>query len=358
MRVTFICLEWPHSGHVGGVGRYAHRLASSLVAVPGIDLAVVTFDGGDPVPGASMHFIPRPSGRVSRFYGAPLRLRGVVTQTDPDVVHSFGDDWALPVTTRAPLVRTFLGSALSEARSSSGLRKLNHYVLAVTEYISQRRSAYRIGIGPESFGSFHCQLLMPPVVPVEGGLRPPKTAEPSVVFIGSHGGRKRGSLVEDAVAAAGSQLDQRPSLTVIGPRSDAHRWSPGTVHVADASDEEVADVVARSWALMAPSSYEGFGIPAFEALSLGTPVIASSNPGSEYLRSLTRPAGALEVVADEDLESSLERRLRRGPKLDENEERGRREAVEALLRDASVARLVHDVYEVVLGSGKRGAGHA
>jgi glycosyltransferase involved in cell wall biosynthesis len=358
MRVTFICLEWPHEGHVGGVGRYAYRLASSLVAVTGIELAVVTFDGGLPLAGASMHFIPRASGRIGRFYGAPLRLRSVVTGTEPDVVHSFGDDWALPVRTRAPLVRTFLGSSLSEARSSSGLRKLNHYVLAVTEFISQKRSAYRIGIGPESFRAFGCDLLMPPVVPVAEGSRPPKTSGPSVVFIGSYGGRKRGRLVEDAVAEVSRRLDQRPSLTVIGPQSDAPRWSPEIVHISDASDGDVADIVARSWALMAPSSYEGFGIPTFEALSLGTPVIASSNPGSDYVLSLTEPAGALEVVADEHLASRLERRLRRGPKLDEDEERGRRRAVETLLRDASVERLKHDVYDVVAAPTRRGAADA
>jgi hypothetical protein len=59
MRVTFICLEWPHEGHVGGVGRYAYRLASSLVAVTGIELAVVTFDGGLPL--ADRPFLRRSS---------------------------------------------------------------------------------------------------------------------------------------------------------------------------------------------------------------------------------------------------------------------------------------------------------
>jgi glycosyltransferase involved in cell wall biosynthesis len=179
-----------------------------------------------------------------------------------------------------------------------------------------------------------------------------------VVFIGSHGGRKRGGLVEDTVAEVGSRLNQRPRLTVIGPQSDAHRWSPETAHVAGASDGDVAEIVARSWALMAPSSYEGFGIPTFEALSLGTAVIASSNPGSDYVLSLTEPAGALEVVADEHLASSLEARLRRGPKLDENEEQGRRLAVETLLRDASVERLKHDVYDAVAAPTWRGAADA
>jgi len=36
----------------------------------------------------------------------------------------------------------------------------------------------------------------------------------------------------------------------------------------------------RAWVVAAPSTYEGFGLPYLEAMSCGTAVIATPNPGS------------------------------------------------------------------------------
>jgi glycosyltransferase involved in cell wall biosynthesis len=35
--------------------------------------------------------------------------------------------------------------------------------------------------------------------------------------------------------------------------------------------------------MVLPSSYEGFGLPYVEAMACGTPVIATSNPGSRFV---------------------------------------------------------------------------
>lgn len=344
MRVTFICLEWPHSGHVGGVGRYAYRLATSLAADPDIELTVVTFEGGAALDGAALRYLPRPAGRFGRFYGAPLRLRKIVAATRPDVIHSFGDEWALAAHAGVPLVRTFLGSSLSEARSSTGLRRLNHYVLALTEQLSAHRADHRIGIGPDSFEAFRCEDLMPPVtaIPPRGHAR--KSNSPSVVFIGSYGGRKRGALVAEVVAEAQAQLGIEIRLTVVGPESDSASWPAGTVHKSGATDDVVQEVVETAWVLVAPSLYEGFGIPTFEALSLGTAVIASSNPGSRYMLRATEESGALSVVEDKRLVPELIARLLHGPNLSSAEDVGRRRAVDALLNAASSLRLTNDIY--------------
>lgn len=344
MRITFICLEWPHEGHVGGVGRYAYRLASALTALPGVDVTIVTFAGGVPLDGATLLTIPRPSGRLGRFYGAPLRLRRMIAATRPDVIHSFGDDWALSSHRGVPLVRTFLGSSLAEARSSTGLRKFNHYVLAVTERLSSRRAAVKIGIGPDSVEEFECGDFMPPVTAVHAPEDVSKTDEASVVFIGSYAGRKRGAVVADAVEAARVTTGREITLTVVGPPSDAHSWPVGTEHVSGASDADVLKIVNRSWVLMAPSLYEGFGIPTYEALSVGTPVIASSNPGSEYMLTLTEPQGILQICSDDDLRGSLAARLTRGPSLEASEEAGRRTAVDRLTTLAAPGRLVDEIY--------------
>jgi glycosyltransferase involved in cell wall biosynthesis len=341
--VTFVCLEWPNGKHVGGVGRYAYRIAVAISAL--VDLTVVTIRGGEAIPGVRMVYVRPPRSRVDRFYVIPFLLRKTVGAISSDVVHAFGDDWALAGAT--PVVRTFLGSSLGEARASTGLRKLNHYVLALTEAISRKKATYKIAIGADSNAEFRCDTVMPPVVAVA---RPPgvtKTEAPSVIFIGSFNGRKRGELVERVVARVSAEIGRDVSLTVVGPKTDAFNWAPETLHLAGADDDTVASVVASSWVLMAPSLYEGFGIPAFEALSLQTAVIASSNPGSEFVKSFAKSAESLKLVNDADLGKALAERIHRGANLTSSELVETRNAVQGILHAADPGRLVRDVYMMI-----------
>jgi len=165
-----------------------------------------------------------------------------------------------------------------------------------------------------------------------------------VVFVGSHSGRKRGNLVASVVDSVRAETRLPIALIVIGPASDAEAWPDETHHVAGASDAEVLEIVSSSWVLLAPSLYEGFGIPTYEALAVGTPVIASSNPGSEFIRSLTTSGTVIDITQDEGLRAALVSRLTRGPGLDPSEEETRRAAVERLALLASPSRLVQEIY--------------
>lgn len=295
-RVLWLCLEWPSElEHRGGVARYAYRLAQQLAGV--VDLTVVTEEGGIPLLGVEMLYLPKSKGRFDRFYLQPIRLRRIVKRFKPQIVHAFGDDWALPSGDWG-WVRTFLGSAKSEARSSSGLRRWNHNVLSLLEHISKRRTDVRVAIGPDSAKEFSCEYIMPPVVNVERvGLA--KSDIPSVVFVGSYLGRKRGEWVERALGKSARRLGREVSLTVFGPASDSANWGKSVHHVAGASDETVHNSIEAAWLLVSPSRYEGFGIPIFEGLALGTRVVATSNPGSDYQASLLPRTGVLRVVDTE-----------------------------------------------------------
>lgn len=340
LKVVLISLEWPHAGHVGGVGRYAFRIAEELRNK--VELTVVTLAGGMPLDGASMVYVPRATGRFSRYYATPLRLRRLIASLKADVIHAFGDDWALSKR-GAPIVRTFMGSSLAEARASKGLRSLNHYVLALTEARSRARAVFRIAIGPDSFETFRCDILMPPVTQVPAVEHATKTDRPSVVFIGSFNGRKRGWLVAQTVERVRAATGATIELTVVGPTSDKANWPASIVHLGGASDEQVRQAIASSWVLIAPSEYEGFGIPLYEAMALETFAIVTENPGSLYIYKSVQPSPPISMVDESELVAALTTRVQGSARLDASEASAASAAVSFLLAEASVGRLV-DVY--------------
>lgn len=341
-RVVWLCLEWPNDRHSGGVARYAYRLAN--VVSSSVDLVVITEDGGERLDSAQMLYLPRSKGRLDRYYRQPFRARRALASLESfDIVHSFGDDWALRLHGH-PLVRHFLGSSRSEATASAGLRKWNHYVLAALEKRSRRISAFRVAIGPESNAEFDCDAVMPPVVKPQTSPGE-KSDRATVVFVGSFYGRKRGAWAEKAVKAARAQLKIEIDLLVFGPPEDRQNWSSETIHVSGADDQTVHEAIARAWLVASPSSYEGFGIPIFEGLALGTPIVATSNPGSEYQAAVVRNSDALALVESEsEFISAVTERIANGGVLSAATREVMDSATRQLLLSGSAQRLVDDIY--------------
>ena len=297
MKVTWLALEWPNSHeHSGGVGRYLYRLATEMAQH--VDLQVVTLEGADKISGVAFHELPRPRGRLSRYYVSPLRAYLAIRNLEYDVLHSHGDDWYLRGI--ESYVRTYYGTSRGEARSSSGLRKWNHLILARLEDGSAKRADLKLGISDESVKHFECQHLFPPLLTLPSRRATVRTEVPSIVFIGGFSGRKRGHMILETVMnlrEAGVEVD----LNVVGPAADRHSWPEWVSHHAGLADDEVADLVATNWILAAPSEYEGFGIPVVEALWLGPPAITSPTPGSEYFSIFDETKDApLYIVPDID----------------------------------------------------------
>ncbi|MGC5077837.1 glycosyltransferase family 4 protein [Agrococcus sp. DT81.2] len=335
MRVTWIALEWPRAGHhSGGVGRYVQRLAERTKDL--VELTVICFEGAVPMDGVAFETLPAPRGRLDRYYASAFRASRAVRRLAPDVVHSHGDDILLP--SGVPLVRTFYGSSLNEARSSRGLRKLNHYVLALLEQRSASRATLKLGIAPESLEMMACDAIFPPYFGVEPAPRD-ISATPTVVFIGSFEGRKQGHIAQSAVAAIREEQGD-VDLIVIGPQSDASSWEPWVDHRSGLSDDEVATLVRSAWVLVSPSAYEGFGIPVLEGLDHGLSVVAHPNPGSEYLKSLASGPVPLDLATGEVFTTALRQRIETGPVLDAAEQQAARQLIDEIVEAGSPARLV------------------
>lgn len=118
----------------------------------------------------------------------------------------------------------------------------------------------------------------------------PRSQHPTFVTLGTIEARKNHLLLleiwSDLVKSLGSET---PRLLVIGQRG----WEADPVfrlldgndslkgHVIElnhSTDRELANHLASARALLFPSFTEGYGLPVIEALSTGTPVIASDLP--------------------------------------------------------------------------------
>jgi glycosyltransferase involved in cell wall biosynthesis len=303
IHLAVLCLEWPSvSRHVGGVGRYAFRLTGWLSGH--VRVSVVT--GPDPEPMAGVDLYPMEaahfSDRMKRYYVAPISAAKVVRDLEPDVVHSHGDDAVLAWGRRPPpIIRTYYGRAAGEARSGRWQRQANHVALAAIEHSARRRYAKAVAIGPDSAAAYRTDTLIPPVLPQDlpkgVGAR---SAQPTVVFIGGFGGRKRGWLVVDVVGRSRLRCDAI-TLVVFGPEADRSCYPAWVDFRAGATDAEVRAALAEAWLLLAPSTYEGFGIPAWEAMGSGAVVIGSPSPGLTFLAG----GAAAAVVSDAALAPTL-----------------------------------------------------
>jgi glycosyltransferase involved in cell wall biosynthesis len=297
------------SGSKIGVGYQVHALANAMIER---GHSVTVFSACEASEGSLYRTQTLAIAGSNRTFKFALHLRKV-DWSSFDVLHAHGDDYWLWRRRVKAHVRTLHGSCFREALTIRGARaRLRMTLLGFSEVLASAVADQTVAVSENS------RLWMPwvkTVIPNGVDLdrfRPrERTTFPSILFVGTYGRRKRGSLVADAF--------ERDVLPVF---PDCELWmvcedAPprlGVRSMGRISDDELSDLYGRAWVFCLPSTYEGFGIPYIEAMASGCPVVATENPGAMEVTS----NGQLGVIVDDDhlgetlldLLSSPERRAR------------------------------------------------
>ncbi|MBI4864295.1 MAG: glycosyltransferase family 4 protein [Candidatus Riflebacteria bacterium] len=263
----------------GGVAHQVHRLANALVR-RGHDLTMVTFSAAPPDALYRVRTLDGGDGirrsPVSRLVMAGVRFARQRYE-EFDLVHFHGDNqFCFP---GVPSVRTFYGSALDELIHATSWRwrlaQLATYPLEIAGWFAARRS---VGISRATVRSLP---LLRQVVPcgVDLTLFAPgeRSPGPSILFVGTLDGRKRGRILLDAFRAVVRPAVPEAQLWLV---TDQEVSGDGVVWHGRPGLEALARLYGQAWVFCLPSSYEGFGIPYVEALAAGAAVVATPNAGA------------------------------------------------------------------------------
>src|SRR5260370_18616733 len=163
---------------------------------------------------------------------------------------------------RKPLVRLMPGSALGEALSATNvLRFVRQIGVYPQELLEALLQAGCVGI------SQNCRRYNPflrNVIPLGIDLTKfvpapdRKTADPSILFVGTLRGRKRGNfLLERFNRSIRAQFPQATLIMVTepGPAMD------GVSYFTGVSQQELIELYQKAWVYASPSRYDGFGLP-------------------------------------------------------------------------------------------------
>jgi glycosyltransferase involved in cell wall biosynthesis len=148
---------------------------------------------------------------------------------------------------------------------------------------------------------------------------------PYVLAVGAADRRKNLGLLERAMPRV-AESHPEATLVLAGPRRGAGhaRQDPSWQRTLGfVSEEDLVSLYRCARALIAPSSYEGFGLPVLEAMQVGTPVICAR------ASSLPEVAGNAAVYVEQDDDAALAAAI--GRLLDDD-------ALRASMRAASLAQ--------------------
>ena len=277
-----------------GVGRYITRLANSLANDDGLAISLASASWQladlerDIDPKVDLVEVrPLSGGRVGRHLWHQFALGGLARRVGADLIHL--PDTLPPPAGSTPVVATLHDLAefdLPEVYS----KVQGMYRRRVVARVTHRADAL---ITVSEFSRHRIESLFPAsanrviVIPNGPGIsrgvaaeEPPITiSERFFLFVGGMNRNKNlGRLIDAFITLERPDVD----LILLGPEGNdsstvaaAVARAPTIKWLERGSDAHLAWLLQRAEALIMPSLYEGFGLPIIEAMTFGTPVIAS-----------------------------------------------------------------------------------
>lgn len=340
---VLLLVEQLRRSAAGGIGTYVLGLLKGFD-----DLASGTGTGpglGDGVPEVTLS-----ASRAPRTHGAdPLARLGHELRTSPlpgpvltrawdhglvrapsgfDVVHAAS--LATLETGPTPLVVTVhdllwrrvpdafpsRGRRWHEAALARALRRADRFVVPADVVAGDlvEAGASREAITVIPMGSDH--LPPPDIAGATARLEALGVRGPFLLSVGTLEPRKNLPRLIEAYESIRDELPAPWPLVMVGPSGWGEQATPGpgVVRAGSVSAAELSGLYASARLLAYVPFVEGFGLPPVEAMSAGTPVVASPLPGTGGAALEVDPhdtssvaAGLLAVATDEDVRSELVR---------------------------------------------------
>jgi len=301
LKIAITSLYLP-SGSKIGVGYVVHNFANKMIQ-RGHEVTVFSQSG--PMLDSLYRVVVVPSGTKLRTFRFAWALRSC-DFSKFDILHAHGDDWFLWGVKRPRHIHTLHGSCLAEMLHATDLRsKLRMAALSVGEFSACLLSDEIVAVSSNTrrYNPW-ARLVIPNGVDTDlFHPGPEKSRVPTLLFVGTMRGRKRGAMLLEIF-----QREIRPKVP------HAEFWAVCEEEVSGegvrwkgrVAADELADLYRRAWVFSLPSSYEGFGVPYIEAMASGTPVVATPNVGACEVTDDGR-AGVL--CPEEELGANLVRML-------------------------------------------------